>query len=131
LKTSRRFAVLRWLLSLVAACFSALGAMADESFVLEIERARAGSDGFTGQPVVELYLSKEAQAAFGAFTGDNIGARADLLVDGEVVTSPVIHTAIYGPSLQISGIGTMAEAEALAGRLGRGEAQVEMRLSES
>jgi len=123
--------MLRLLLSVLLTCLSAIGALAADSLMLEVERARASSDVLTGQPVLELHLDGPAQAAFGAFTADNVGAQIDLMVDGEVVSSPVIRSAIYSSVLQISGIGTMAEAEALAGRLGRGEVHVEVRLSES
>lgn len=123
--------MLRLLLSFLATCFSAIGALGADSLMLEIDRARASSDSLTGRPVVELHLSRDAQAVFGSFTEDNVGAQVDLMVDGEVLTSPVIRTPIYGSMLQISGIDTLEEAEALALRLSQGDAQVEVRLSPS
>ena len=104
-------------------------AMAAEPLALVIEGTRLSSDDYTGRPVIEVRLGTEARRLFGEFTAAHVGRRIDVLVGEDVVTSPVIRTPIYGSAVMISGLDTMAEAEAIVMRLSGKKAVIFVRPS--
>lgn len=68
----------------------------------------------TGGWAVQIRLSEEDTTLFGAWTAEHVGERLAIVVDGEVVTAPVIQSAIPGGSVQIVGGFTRDEARELA-----------------
>ncbi|UYN98130.1 MAG: hypothetical protein KIT02_09045 [Devosia sp.] len=117
------------ILTALALSMLPLPSFAQERIALLVHDAEAIADALSGLPVIEVHLGKKAQTRFALFTGRNVGKRTDLIVDGQVLTSPVIQTQINTSTLQISGVGTMAEAVALAARLSAGAAMVEVQLA--
>jgi preprotein translocase subunit SecD len=116
--------LLRRLLFTAMALVAAAPAAA-EPLSLTIVEARAGADAATGLPVVTLTMSAESASAFAAFTGQNVGRRVALMVDGETVSAPVVREPILGDVVQISGsIAGLDGARALAARLAAGSAHV-------
>lgn len=108
---------MRALLRVIAAVL-ALGmapALADP-LALKVATALAAFDS-TGAAVVNVRLDPTSQRAFAAFTAANVGRRAELRVDGRVVSSPVIRDAISGGEIVISGSMTAEDAGDLAMRL--------------
>ena len=67
----------------------------------------------TGNWVVTIDLTNEDAATFARWTADNTGSQLAIVVNGEVVTAPVIQSAITGGTVQISGDYTREDAEEL------------------
>jgi preprotein translocase subunit SecD len=57
---------------------------------------------------------------FAAFTRDNVGRPLANVVDGKVISAPIIQTPILGGSGQISGNLSAGDAEQLADRIRSG-----------
>lgn len=74
------------------------------------------SAGFnnSGQPVVNLRFNNLGAKKFGDITKANIGKPFAIVLDGKVLTAPVIRSAILGGSAEISGSFTTKEASDLA-----------------
>lgn len=68
----------------------------------------------TGEPVVTFRLDKEGARRFAGMTQDNIGRPLAIVLDGKVITAPVIRSAITGGSGEISGAFSTEEAHDLA-----------------
>lgn len=66
------------------------------------------------QPVVAFSLDSRGAQLFGDFSGNNIGKRMAIVLDGKVYSAPVIRERIGGGSGQISGNFTPQEASDLA-----------------
>lgn len=64
--------------------------------------------------MVAFELTPEGGAKFGDLTGKNVGKHLAIVLDGEVLSAPVIRTAITGGSGTISGNFDSAEAKRLA-----------------
>ena len=80
--------------------------------------AQAGFDGQTQEPAVHLSLDAKGTRIFRDVTAENVGKRMAILLfekgKGEVVTAPVIRTAIDGGRVQISGSMNTTEANDIA-----------------
>src|SRR5690606_17269509 len=59
-----------------------------------LENARVTSNPTTQRPQVSLVLSKEGAEAFEAITAENVGKRLAILLDGVVISAPVINERI-------------------------------------
>jgi len=70
-----------------------------------------------GHPVVAFRFSPEAGKIFGRWTQKSVGQPFAIVVDGEVISAPIIREPILGGSGQISGYFTVEEANSLALRL--------------
>jgi SecD/SecF fusion protein len=99
------------------------GQLPSESFRLEkrialkgehISDAAMGFDQNSGEPVVTFRLDKEGARRFGDMTKINIGRPLAIVLDNQVITAPVIRSAITGGSGEISGSFSTAEAHDLA-----------------
>jgi preprotein translocase subunit SecD len=72
----------------------------------DLAEAQAGfdqDDVSTGQPVVNFRFKGTAAKTFGAFTTKHVGQYMSIILDNEVISSPVIREPITGGSGQISG----------------------------
>ena len=78
--------------------------------------AEPSSDMY-GQPVLMFSMAPNEAAAFGDMTAANIGRPIEVVVCGEVLTSPVIREMITGGVGMISGSFTVSEIEELARRI--------------
>src|SRR5690606_33637427 len=76
--------------------------------------ARMAFDQRTGEPVVNFKLNRQGAERFGVITRDNVGRPFAVVLDGKVITAPVIRTPITGGAGQISGGFTSTEATDLA-----------------
>ena len=76
--------------------------------------AAGAFDGQTGQPVVSMRFNSHGGQLFGETTAANIGKRFAIVLDGKVITDPVIQGAIYGGNGQITGNFTADSAANLA-----------------
>ena len=66
------------------------------------------------QPVVSLRFDSSGSRKFGDLTSKNVGKRFAIVLDGEVISAPVIREPITGGSGQISGNFTFETASDLA-----------------
>ncbi|MFL1455684.1 protein translocase subunit SecD [Marinobacter sp. GN3S48] len=79
-----------------------------------IRDARMDFNPDTGEPVVTFKLDNDGARLFGEMTRDNIGRALAIVLDGKVITAPVIRGVIGGGSGEISGAFTTKEASNLA-----------------
>ncbi len=93
-----------------------------------LSRSTLQFDGQTGQPVVALQFDAEGSKLFEKITGDNIGKRIAIYLDGSIVSAPTVNQAITGGQAIISGDFTPEEAKLLVGRLNSGALPVPVSL---
>lgn len=79
-----------------------------------ISDAQLGFHQDTREPVVNFKLDTEGARRFADITTQNIGRPFAIVLDGKVITAPVIRSAITGGSGEISGNFTSASANDLA-----------------
>ncbi|MCH8544904.1 MAG: protein translocase subunit SecD [Alcanivorax sp.] len=79
-----------------------------------LEDARLGFDDRTGEPLVTFHLNRAGAQRFADITRTNVGRAFAVVLDGEVITAPVIRSPITGGNGQISGGFSSREASELA-----------------
>jgi hypothetical protein len=67
-----------------------------------------------GHPLVRFRLTPNGARRFAALTNDHIGQRVAILVNGRVLSAPLIKQTVSGGAGEISGHFSPAEAKALA-----------------
>jgi len=67
-----------------------------------------------GQPAVELILTSRGTKKFEELTAQNVSKRCAMVLNGELLSAPIIRDTISGGRAIISGIFTEAEAEDIA-----------------
>ncbi|MBL8269923.1 protein translocase subunit SecD [Steroidobacter sp.] len=95
-----------------------------------LTQASAGLDSRTGGPVVSFRFDDVGAKAFAQITRDNVGRQFAIVLDGKVISAPVIQEPILGGSGQISGNFTMAETSSLAALLRAGALPVPLQIVE-
>jgi RNA polymerase sigma factor (sigma-70 family) len=75
--------------------------------------------GMAPYPVVVFTLTPKGKKAFAKLTRENIDRRLAILIDGKVISAPVIRTEIPGGTGQITGYFTEREATDLAARISK------------
>ncbi len=83
------------------------------------------------QAVVALEFNEEGGQKFADLTARNIGRQIAIVLDGDVLTAPVVQEAITGGRAQISGSRTVEEAEQLAILLRSGSLPVKIEILEN
>ena len=86
----------------------------------QLSRADPSFDGRSGQPVLSFAFKPSAARTFGRYTAENIGRRFAIVLDGRVLTAPVIQSAIPDGTGQITGNFTVEEVTKLAIQLRSG-----------
>lgn len=79
-----------------------------------ISDAQLGFSTESGQAVVNFRLDNEGARKFGDMTRQNIGRPLAIVLDGRIITAPVIRSVISGGSGEISGSFSTQEATDLA-----------------
>lgn len=69
----------------------------------DLADAQASFDQDTGQPIVNFQFKGQGARTFEEFTGANVGKYLTIVLDNEVISSPVIRDRITGGRGQISG----------------------------
>lgn len=69
----------------------------------DLESAQAGFDQNTAEPIVNFTFRGKAAKTFEDYTAANVGKYLTIVLDNEVISSPVIRDRIAGGSGQISG----------------------------
>jgi len=93
--------------------------------------ARENRDPQTGGPIVEFELNREGARIFRRLTGANIGKPLAIILDGKVVSAPVIQGQITNRGQITMGSGTMEEAHDLAIILRAGALPAPVKIIES
>ena len=83
------------------------------------------------QAVVGLEFNDEGGQKFADLTARNIGKEIAIVLDGDVLTAPVVQEAITGGRAQISGSRSIEEAERLAILLRSGSLPVKIEVMEN
>jgi preprotein translocase subunit SecD len=86
----------------------------------EMSDAQASFDGRTGEPVISFRLNPEGAGKLLSFTRNNVGRPFAIVLDNQVISSPVIREPIREGTGQISGNFTSAQAQQLATNLKSG-----------
>ncbi len=76
--------------------------------------ARSGFDQQSGQPVVNFRFNTRGAKKFGNVTAKNVNRPFAIVLDGKVLSDPVIREAILGGSGQISGSFSVKETNDLS-----------------
>ncbi|MGB6839015.1 MAG: protein translocase subunit SecD [Microgenomates group bacterium] len=87
-------------------------------------------DRNVGKPVVAIEFTKEGAEKFREITDRNVGKPLAIVLDGEVVSAPIVQETIAGGSAQITGDFTSDEAKNLAIQLNAGALPVNVELIE-
>jgi preprotein translocase subunit SecD len=95
-----------------------------------LEDAKTTFDNL-GRPVVTLEFDKEGAEKFDQATAANVGRQIAIVLDGKVISAPVVQERISGGSAQISGNFTTAEAQRLAIMLRAGALPVPVEILEN
>ena len=82
--------------------------------------AKPGFDGRTGEPVVTFRFNQKGALRFARLTQANVGKPFAIILDGKVISAPVIQTPILGGSGQISGRFTVEETRIMSAILRSG-----------
>jgi SecD/SecF fusion protein len=93
-----------------------------------LRNAETGYNEF-GQPIVNFQIRNQDAGAFGQFTGQNVGQRMAIVLDGNVVSAPTINQRIAADG-QISGQFTLEEASDLALVLRSGSLPISLHVEE-
>ncbi|GEO98061.1 protein translocase subunit SecD [Methylobacterium haplocladii] len=80
----------------------------------ELTDAQPAFDTQTHEPMVSFKFNLRGAQRFGQATSENVGRRMAIVLDNEVVSAPVIRTAITGGSGQITGNFTVQQANDLS-----------------
>ncbi len=116
------------------------GKISTQSFLLKKEAKVTGADlvnanvqigGQWNEPFVELEFNEEGAKKFAEVTGDNIGKKLAIVLDGNIHSAPVIRDRIPNGKAQISGSFSMDEAKDLAIVLRAGALPAPVTISET
>jgi preprotein translocase subunit SecD len=94
-----------------------------------IKRAQVSSDQF-GKPEVVFSLSTNGAKKFASVTEANVGRRLAIVLDGKIMTMPVIRERIPGGQVRISGDFTVKDAQDIALVLRVGAFPVPLQIAE-
>jgi preprotein translocase subunit SecD len=79
-----------------------------------LTEARVQLDSQYGEPYVSIEFDKKGARIFERITGENVGKKLAIVLDGKVYSAPVIQDKIAGGKARITGRFTMEEARDLA-----------------
>ena len=96
----------------------------------DLKDAQAAIDQ-NNRNVVNLEFSDEGGKKFADLTMKNVGRKIAILLDGEVLTDPVVNEPILGGRAEISGQRTLDEAQRLAVLLRSGALPVKVNIIET
>jgi preprotein translocase subunit SecD len=92
--------------------------------------SQASFDQQNGRPVVTTVFNSLGGREFARMTGENVGKRFAIILDGKVLSAPVIQEPISGGRGQISGGFSIQEAKDLSTMLRSGALPAEMSVVE-
>jgi len=93
-----------------------------------LANASVSANSQTGQPVVQFVLTPDGAKKFGDYTRANIGRELVIVLDGEILSAPVIQDAIASGQGIITGRFTRSEADTLSVQLRYGALPVPLKI---
>lgn len=96
----------------------------------DLEYSSVSYDQVTGAPVVNLKFTSDGGEKFAEITGRNVGKQVAIVLDGQIVSSPLVNQKIVGGAAQISGDFDLDQAKALSVQLNAGALPVSVSLVE-
>lgn len=96
----------------------------------ELASANLSTDQF-GRPAVSFKLNRNGAEKFAQMTQSNLGRQAPIVLDDEVISNPVIQSAITNGEGQITGNFTADEAKHLVTLLRAGSLPVPLQVAET
>ena len=96
----------------------------------DLKDAQAQYGGQYSRPVVSLEFTREGREKFAKLTQENIGKNVPIVLDGQVLTNPVVNQAITDGKAIIEGNMSMDEAKNLAVLLKGGALPVNLKPTE-
>lgn len=97
----------------------------------DLKDAQAAMNQQNNQSVVNLEFSDEGAKKFADATLKNVGRQIAILLDGEILTNPVVREPILGGRAEISGQRDLEEAQRLAVLLRSGALPVKVNIIET
>ncbi len=97
----------------------------------DLKDAQAAMNQQNNQSVVHLEFSDEGREKFADATLKNVGRQIAILLDGEVLTNPVVREPILGGNAEISGQRDLEESQHLAVLLRSGALPVKVNIIET
>ncbi len=97
----------------------------------DLKDAQAAMNQQNNQCVVNLEFSDEGAQKFADATMNNVGRQIAILLDGEILTNPVVREPILGGKAEISGQRDLEEAQHLAVLLRSGALPVKVNIIET
>ena len=85
-----------------------------------IDVARSGEDPSTRRPVVNISFTERGARRLAEVSGSNVGNPIAVILDGKIVSTPIIMEPIEGGALQISGGFAREETRLIAASLNSG-----------
>jgi len=96
----------------------------------DLKDAKTGFDSLS-RPMVSLKFSPDGTRLFDEATAGNIGRQIAIVLDGEIISAPVVQERISGGEAQITGRFTVDEANRLAIMLRAGALPVPVEVAEN
>src|SRR3989344_1236186 len=96
----------------------------------ELKRADVAFDETTGKPNVSIEFNEKGAELFSSITEKNIGKPLAIVLDGQIISAPVVQEKITGGSARISGEFTLDQAKNLAIQLNSGALPISVKLVE-
>jgi len=96
----------------------------------DLKSASVGFDQVSGSPNVLIEFTDDGTKKFSILTEENIGKVLPIILDGEVISAPVVNEKITTSTAQISGDFSIEEAKGLAIQLNAGALPVSIKLVE-
>jgi len=93
-----------------------------------IETARVEYDTRTNKPMIGIVFNDEGAKLFAEITKNNVGKPLAILLDGQVISAPMIQGEIVGGQAQITGTFSIQEANQLSRSLKYGALPVAIEL---
>ncbi len=96
----------------------------------QLDSADGGRDSRTNEPVINFRFKTAGARIFGRVTQENVGRRFAIVLDGKVISAPVIRDAILGGTGQISGNFTVEEVNRQSTLLKSGALPAKLKIEE-
>lgn len=96
----------------------------------DLTSAKVVFDNQTGKPAVSIEFGKEGADKFAALTEKNVGKPLAIVLDGALVSAPIVQEKITGGQAQITGNFSLDEAKNLVIQLNAGALPVPVKLVE-
>lgn len=93
-----------------------------------IETSRVEFDQTTSRPQIGIIFNSEGSKLFADITKNNIGSALAILLDGQIISAPIIQAEIVGGQAQITGQFSIQEANELSRSLKYGALPVGIEL---